>query len=268
MSTKLDIENKTFQKDFSDVLNVFSRSENFSFCRFSDGEVFMMQGKEILLADNGAIVGDQKLPGRYAEEDRKHYNPKEHEFYRQKLEDSLTFRADNYYKGLSCRCCCVGQEGFDWQLNKIGPGDEHNLTWANLMINSNYLDYINKFVPLFKTKRIFSVINNLANISNWGLDFQPEKNFPIGSNCIINDYGVIEEIKNFIRLNNIKDSVFLLSASSLSNMIAHQCYMEYPNNTYIDIGSSLNPFMPGINSRRSYMNQLSTGVIDKRVCIW
>lgn len=266
--TKLDIVNKSFEKDFLDILNIFRQSENFAFLRFSDGEVFMMQKKEILLGENSAIVGDKHLPGQYTPEDRKHYKPDEHEFFRQKLEDSLIFGSDNYFKGLSCRCCCVGQDGFDWQLNKIGPGDEHNLTWANLMINSNYINYINSFVSLFKTKKIFSVFNQLADIKNWGLDFQPEKNFPIGSNCIVNDYNLVDEIKSYIRDNNIKNSVFLISASSLSNMIIHKCYEAYPNNTYIDIGSSLNPFIPGINSRRSYMNQLITGIKDSRVCVW
>ena len=43
--------------------------------------------------------------------------------------------------------------------------------------------------------------------------------------------------------------------------------LEFDNNTYMDIGSSLNPFMPGINSRRAYMNQLN-GIEDTKYCIW
>ena len=263
----LDIVNKSFQKDLLDVLDLFQRSENFAFSRFSDGEVYMLQKKEILLGENGAIVGDKHLPGQYTPEDRKHYKPDEHEFYRQKLEDAIKHKQDSYFKGLSCRCC-VGEENFNWQLDLIGPGDDHNLTWSNLMINSNYLEYIKKFIPLFKTKKIFSVFNKLADIKNWNLDFQPENNFPIGSNCIIDDYNLVDEIKSYIRDKNIKNSVFLISASSLSNMIIHKCYEAYPNNTYIDVGSSLNPFIPGIGSRRAYMSQLSTGVVDGTGCIW
>ena len=87
-------------------------------------------------------------------------------------------------------------------------------------------------------------------------------------NIRVDDYNLVDEIKGYIRDNNIKNSVFLISASSLSNMIIHKCYEAYPNNTYIDVGSSLNPFIPGIGSRRAYMSQLSTGVPYGGECIW
>jgi hypothetical protein len=266
---RLDTVNKNFEKDLDDIISLFNSGENFAFSRFSDGEVYMLQKKPIKMFSNGALVGDKQLPGAYSEDDWKDYNPDTDEFYRQKLEDAIKHKQDNYFKGLSCRCCIAdGEKNFKWQLDLIGPGDEHNLTWSNLLINSNYLKYITNFVPLFKNKRIFSVINKNGDIPNWTLDFQPEKNFAIGPKCIQNDYEIIDEIKNYIKHNNIKDCVFICAASSLSNMIIHQCFSDYPNNTYIDVGSSLNPFIPGIGSRRAYMSQLSTGVVDGAGCIW
>ena len=41
----------------------------------------------------------------------------------------------NYFKGISCRCC-VGEVNFNWQLENL-DGDKDNLTWANLLVNSN-----------------------------------------------------------------------------------------------------------------------------------
>lgn len=266
---KLDTENKTFKKDLYDLIDAFSRGENFAFSRFSDGEVYMLQKQQIIMSTNGAVVGDTKLPGSYPEDDWKDYNPERDEFYRQKLEDAIKHKQDNYFKGLSCRCCIAhGETNFKWQLDLIGEGDEHNLTWSNLFINSNYLEFIQKFVPLFKTRKVFTVINKNGDIPNWGLDFQPEKNFAIGPKCIQNDYHIINDIKEYIQDNKVQDAVFLCAASSLSNMIIHQCFSEFPNNTYLDIGSSLNPFIPGIGSRRAYMNQLATGVAETKECIW
>ena len=46
-----------------------------------------------------------------------------------------------------------------------------------------------------------------------------------------------------ISSNNIENHLILCSAASLSNFIIHQCYDENPNNTFLDIGSSLNPYL-------------------------
>lgn len=265
--TKLTVNpNKDFRKDLIILGDLLGKGENFAFSRFSDGEIYMLQNKEIILHQNGAKVGDIILGGSYSEDDLKHFVPGRDEFYRQKLEEALIYRQDNYYKGLSCRCCIAhGEENFKWQLDKIGIGDEHNLTWANLLINANYLYFIKKIVPILSKRDIVFVVNKNADLRHLPLSII--KDFRIGNYCLQNNYGVIEEIRQWIIQSQIKNAVFLIAASSLSNLIIHQIYKEFDNNTYIDIGSSLNPFMPGINSRRAYMSQLN-GIEDTRVCIW
>lgn len=263
---------KDFEADLFIIRDLLDRGEPFAFSRFSDGEVFMLQGMEIQLAQDFSIVGPHFNAGtHYAQDDWKHYQPSEHEFFRQKLEDSLRFRKDNYYKGLSCRCCIggggeEGQRFFDYQLSIVGEGDEHNLTWANLLINSNYLLYLDNIVPILQRKRVVMVVNELADTRPLGMDIR--MHFRIGPNCIVNNYGVIDEIKEYISREKIDDHVFLVAASSLTNMINHQAFSEFDGNTFIDIGSSLNPFMPGINSRRGYMDQVFGGARETRKCIW
>jgi hypothetical protein len=63
---------------------------------------------------------------------------------------------------------------------------------------------------------------------------------------MINDYGLIETIKNWIDKNRIEGHLFLFSASSLSKMAIHQLYEHSDRNTYIDVGTTLNPFMHAI----------------------
>ncbi len=49
---------KDFTQDFDLLLNKLKNQENFAFTRFSDGELFIMQDKTVVLADNHYITGD------------------------------------------------------------------------------------------------------------------------------------------------------------------------------------------------------------------
>ena len=91
------------------------------------------------------------------------------------------------------------------------------------------------------------------------------KDFRIGSNCFIDNYDIIEDIKKYINDNNITDHVFLFSAASLSNLLAHQLYEMNDKNTYIDVGSTLNPIMDmtGWTGTRTYLNQYWNSTSDK-----
>ena len=85
------------------------------------------------------------------------------------------------------------------------------------------------------------MVNESANLD--GLPFEIKKDFRIGSNCMIDNYDMIEEVKKYIQDNNIKDHVVLCSAASLSNFIIRDCFEDNPNNTFLDIGSCLNPYL-------------------------
>ncbi len=261
--------NKTFDGDFDSFLKMLEGRESFAFSRFSDGEVFMMQGQEIVMAADHCKVKGRVHRISYPEDDYKHYDPEQHEFYREKLVEAFVHRQKNYFKGLSCRCC-IGEADFKWQIELIEKGyddcDQGHLTWSNLLINANYLKFLKEMYPVIFTYPIVMTVNKNAQLGDLGLDIKKE--FRVGPNCIVNDYSIIEEMLSYIRNNEITGHLFLFAASSLSNMAIHQLYKEFPSNTYMDIGSSLNPFMPGIGSRRSYMNQLNTEQVSYKLCIW
>jgi len=109
-------------------------------------------------------------------------------------------------------------------------------------------------------EELINFCNENAKINK--LPFSVEKDFRVGYNCFINNYSIIEEIKNWIDQNNISGYVFLLSASSLSNLLIHQLYKHCDTNTYIDIGTTLNHFL-GIDGKRGYL----TGR-NRKICIW
>jgi hypothetical protein len=262
---------KDFHKAFDHVLNKVKNEENFAFTRFSDGELFIMQNKHLLLAENHYITGDVSGPNRYTAEEQKEFKPEEHQFYREKLTEAFLHTQEGYFKGI-CTATDghVGRENFEWMLELHG-GDHESLTYSNLLINANYRRFIEEMVPLFADRNILYVANKLANISK--LPFEVKKTFEIGTNCMINDYNVVEEVKKYIDKNKIKGYIVLCSAASLSNYVIHECYRENNQNTFLDIGSCLNPLLDleGWKHTRGYLTSYWLNVqspFGSQVDIW
>lgn len=248
---------KTFNGDFQKIKNYLLNGTNFSFTRFSDGELFVLQNKRLELNEDHYIIGDQRGGGWYNKEEQKTFIPGDHEFFRKKLEESLSCNLPKYYRGI-CTRPDVDLDTFNWMVD-LGGGDSETLTWSNLWINGNYEKFINEIVPIFKTKKVILIVNESANINK--LPFKVEKDFRVGTNCFINDYGLIDEIKNYINENNLKDYLILVSAASLSNLIIHELHKVNTNNTYLEIGSTLNPIMEmeGWKGSRGYLREYWLG---------
>ena len=264
---------KTFSEDFNKFVNLVDSGENFSFARFSDGEVFVMQNKTLVLAENHFNLDGRIVGGRYIAEEQKEFVPEKHSFYRDKLIEAFQFKKKNYFKGVSCRCC-IGEADFKYQLDLHG-GDDDSLTWSNLFINANYPSFVKKMLPSLKGKKIVLVCNKIADLEilKTDLELNIVKDFRVGSNCMVNDYGLIEEMKEWISKNDIEDHVFLFSAASLSNYLSHQLFEFNDKNTYMDIGSTLNPVMKmeGWKASRDYLISFWMGrptTYGNQVCIW
>jgi len=250
---------KNFTTAFNNLRYKIEQTIPFAFSRFSDGELFIMQNKTVILADNHYVTGDIRGPNIYTEEEQKEFLPERDGFYREKLLECYKHIQPNYFKGICTGTDAhVGDENFDYQI-KLHGGDHESLTFSNLLINANYKRFVEEIVPLLSKRKVIYVVNKLADISR--LPFKIEKAFRIGSNCMINDYGVVEEIKSFITLHNIKDHVILCSAASLSNFIIYENFKDNPNNTFLDIGSCLNPLLnlEGWKHTRGYLTHYWLG---------
>ena len=262
---------KHFVKAFDTLLEKIKNKENFAFTRFSDGELFIMQDKTVVLADNHYVTGKIKGSNRYTKEEHKEFYPEKHQKYRKKLIECYTYNQKNYYKGICTSTDGhVGKENFDWMINFHG-GDHENLTFSNLLINANYSRFIEEMVPLFSNRKLIYVANELANTEM--LPFEITKKFEIGSNCMINNFNTSEHVATYIRDNDIKDHIVLCSAASLSNYIIHDCFKEDHNNTFLDIGSCLNPLLglEGWKYTRGYLTSYwfnSNSPFGKQVDVW
>ena len=248
---------KDFTKAFDKLLNMIKNKENFAFTRFSDGELAIMQNRHVVLADNYFIDGSYKGQGRYTIEEQKEFDPSKHQFCREALLESYSHTQPHYYKGICTGSDPhVGSNNFKWMVDLHG-GDHENLTFANLLINANYRRFIEELIPQIAERQIVYIVNENANINN--LPFDLYKTFTIGSNCMINDYGVSDEVAEY--LLDKQDLVVLCSAASLSNFVIYKSFKSNPNNTFLDIGSCLNPLLDleGWRYTRGYLTSYWLG---------
>jgi hypothetical protein len=259
---------KDFRQQFFMILDKLINKENFAFSRFSDGEMYIMQGVEVKLDDKLIQVGSSISNGEfYKKEDFKHFDPtnSEHMIFKRRLMDAYAHRQHNYFKGIGCPCC-VDINNFNWFIETHG-GDDDSLSYANLFVNGNYLLFMDNFLTFFHSIECVMVCHESATLHR--LPFV-KKDFRVWYNAMINDYSVIDDIENWIEGNSIQNTVFLFSASSFSNLAIHRLYSKFPNNTYIDIGTTLSRMM-GIHARRNYVDAYWDGHNHPeafKICNW
>lgn len=94
------------------------------------------------------------------------------------------------------------------------------------------------------------VCHKSADLSN--LPFKLKKDFRVGYNAMINDYHKIAEMLHYMEKYEIVNHLFLFSASSFSALAIHKLFEFSSKNTYINIGTTLNPFM-GMPVDRIYL---------------
>ena len=229
---------KIFEKELEKFYYKLRAKNPFAFSKYADGEWAVIQGHNIA---NGEFDFKEQ---------------EENEFYREKLIDSFKYKHPEYYVGISCECC----QGHNHALMKEQSGqDEEHLTYANLFVNTNYPLYVKDFIPEYKNHKIYLIANEKAKIKN--LPFKLEKFYPIGDTAFIKNYNLIEQIKS----ENIKNSLFLFCAGPFGNILAHQLFNYNPNNIYMDIGSTLNPWIQSEGFTRDYY---SNGYSSRKTCVW
>jgi hypothetical protein len=266
------MRNKLFKDEFYYFLDKFKKKENYTLLRFSDGELFLLQNKQILLtADRVSVEGVlDSRDGFYSDNtvlrpkyDQKTFTPSRHSEFRDYLIGSFLHNSDNYYKGISCRCC-VGQDNFDWQIDQLG-GDDDSLTWSNVLLNSNYPLFLTEFYPEIQKRGAYVVCSEEANLSHLAW---VKKHFSVGVDIFDNFKEYVLSLKQFIKDNNIQNEVFLFSASSLSNVLQFELAQDFPNNTYIDIGTTLSHEFKVPVLRGYVMDYFNGNLNNLSTCIW
>ena len=234
---------RNFASDFFKIRDAVSLKSNFAISRYGDGEYGILKNKAI---SGGASGWD--------------FEPSEHQQAHKLLMDSFTFNHPSYYKGIPCTCC-MSQEDCAWMREHSKQKDE-GLTWANIFVNANYKNYQKHMIPLYQESDVILVCNERADISL--LPFEVKKDFRVSDGGWIKDCPVVEEVKKYLKENKLKEHLFLFSAGPLANILAHQLMKTSNKNVYLDIGSTLDPYV-GLGFTRGYLAGSAT--LSKK-CIW
>lgn len=226
---------QNFKLDFFELLAKLKSKEPFAFSKYADGEYAILRNQAITNCDNWTF--DPTIV--------------KHQVFRDYLLDSYTSKEENYYVGISCSCC-QPQDHVQWMKDNTGVPKER-LTFANIFVNSNYELYKQYFIEEYKKRDIVLVANKNATIEK--LPFKVN-HYHIYDSPFDNDI-----LFNTSRLEGYKNKLFLFAAGPFGNVMINELWSFNKNNTYLDIGSTLNPWLVGNN--RGYLKSPSN-----KTCIW
>jgi hypothetical protein len=234
---------KTFLGELMRMRDLLRDRVPFALSRFGHAELEMLRGK--LLHDREVSGGHEY---RYAPADPDNAVP------RQLLWDAFTFKAPNYFVGINCPHCNITDEQFEW-MRENSKQSEDQLTFATFYFYSNYQPYLTHVLPLFSQYKTVLVCHELGIIEN--LPFQPVRVFRNQYDAWRKNLSLVDELKSYIAEEKASGWLFLFCAGALGSILAHEIYAFCPENTCLDIGSSLDPYLfTGTLARnRRYLKQ-------------
>lgn len=222
-----------------------------TFVRFSDGELEVLRGNPLSILNGVVNWRLGTLDAKYPEHDNKSFVPERDGALRADLTASALYRSEGYFKGVPTSSNkAVGDRDYMIQLN---GGDKDGLSFSDLFINENYLNFLNNILPIFLANVNVMFIGNfradLSRLSDmW-------THLPVQDNAFPNYEVVLPRL--LTKLSSAEmSSVILSSASSLTNILGHKLHEIRPDISFIDVGTSLNPFVGLGEATRAYQTQL------------
>jgi hypothetical protein len=226
-----------FKDSFTYFTDLINSSANFALARYGDGEIALMENEGI------------PFQTQAFNQDRWHA-PAQATKLGEGLIDSLKHKEDNYYYGIPGKN--DSEVAYEY-LTSLIPND--NITYANLFVNANYEQTKDFFKSLKKS------ITLIANKSG-NPDLLP---FSVDVFCSFPDDCVnwwekegdefIEMLRNYVATTS--NETFFLSIGPAAEVAIHEMYKANPNNQYIDVGSAIDEWFYG-KQTRPYMDSNST----------
>jgi hypothetical protein len=173
---------------------------------------------------------------------------------------------DNYLYGLSCTCC--DRENHEFLLGTV-QAPLGNLTFSNIWVNANFAAFNERFLTTLRVsgKPIVLCTNQKARLGDLEREIPLKDFLPIPGNCVKYWEKRKEMILAWIDLKAslARNTIFLFAAGPLSEILIHEMWKVNPRNTYLDIGSTLDPILFHRESRGYHK---PGHVFADRVCEW
>jgi hypothetical protein len=238
---------------FNDELWMFleklSNKENFALGRFGDGELTVINKEDFDMIG----VGKENEFSYFTNESK-------YKISRELLEESYLSDIDEYYKGIPCHCCVLGEKAKEL-FHQIANKDY--LTWANIFVNGNYADFNNYLPSVLEGRPIIIVSHKNTNVKS--LPFKVTEHIKIESNAWIDSLKEIKNIKDIIEVYELSNAVVLIAGGPFANIAVHELWKWNSNNTYLDVGSTLDPYLFGKPTRQYHANN---NPMHHKQCIW
>ena len=231
-----------------DIKNVFQKlkiKQPFCFIRFSDGEVEIIRNRYLKIYNGKTHFKGKISNNKFSQIDSKEFDPLVNSDIREDLILSAIATMPNFFKGMPHKRF---KKDRDLLITLNGGMDKH-ITFADLLINSNYKFFRDKIVPLFKDyHNIYLLANFRAEPKNI---LKNAIHIPIQDNFFSNYINVKKEVSSILK-DIPAGSLVLSSASSLSNIVGHNLYKMRKDITFIDVGTSINDLLSLDEITRSY----------------
>jgi len=226
---------KNYREDIKIIHAAIENKEPITISKFCDGELAVLLNQPI---DNKEFSFDPS--------DAKDQHKRE------KLLEAFTYNNSSYFVGITC----VDVFGVEThrKMKNLCKLPEERLTWADIWVNSNYYYFVNKIVPLFANRTVILFANKYGKFEN--LPFMPYAIFPVEHNAWEYNWDYIEAskflIQNLNKTHGAKNLLTLFCCGPFGNVLAYELTKDCPNNTYLDIGSTLNPWLQSEAFKRDY----------------
>ena len=220
-----------FEQDFHYFWELIEKNINFAFARYADGEVMLMNSIPVKEGTQAFSVDKWSAPAALTKVGKD-------------LRESLNHTEENYYYAISSKSDNLSDYSF---LKKEIKQSDQKITFVNLWINGNYQKSIEKY-SLLKRAPIL-ICNYEAQKENF--PFKVARIIPFPNNCI--EYWETEG-DNFIKMlitevGDKHNELFFISCGPVSEIIIDKLYRNNPNNTYIDVCSSIYEFVHQYKTR-------------------
>ena len=226
------------KSDFKMLNDSLKKNIKYSFIRFSDGEIEIIRNRKLEIGEGFIHIANKNIEYSYPKYDFKIFNPDSDQEFRHKLIEAAQLTAEGFIKGIPAASnCAIKDRDLMIELN---GGRLDNLTFADLLINVNYLQFRNIFLENLMEKSHITVIANYrANldhkIDDWNLIRIPDNVFSSFKTELDKILKILDKIPS--------DSVVLSSASSFTNIIGCEIWKKRRDIWFIDIGTSLHDLL-------------------------
>jgi hypothetical protein len=234
--SSMEASKKRFISDFEKFTDKIKSSDSFAYARYADGEVALMQGRGVGASSQAYAVDKWSAPNQLT-------------LVGKELMESLAHEEDNYYYAIST----PGDSVADYNFLRSNIRT-NNITYANLWINANYQRMKSFYQSL--EKPVYVICNQAAKPENF--PFKVVELFPFPDDCIWYWTNFGEEYSKQLLdyTSQLHNQTIFVSAGPVSEILIHRMYVANPNNQYIDVGSSIDEFVHG-RQTRPYMNPSS-----------